>query len=281
MDSLSPSPGQVLGKRKHGSQPIMRVSNQFRSNRGSSSQVFPQNPSGNQVSIDDSNIAYQNSQPMPSRGPRRTSKQNQGSHTFVTNTVDTMKNGQRRTVKRTTSNSTPSEVSSVNSSTAKTSEKRLRLRPSKPVQIASQIYQDVWMGILSFAEPKFVLEARTINKRMKELLEKYSTIWKECRMNHYGADMPPCPTGLIESKYVDLLAGRGCQVSKCSKTETQKVHWLFQGRLCTDCLAEKTIRVCFLSFSVPRFIVLIIYRLMNCQRQDKTHFQPPATRWAP
>ena len=79
---------------------------------------------------------------------------------------------------------------------------------------------------------------------------------KECerssRMNHYGEDMPECPAGLTEIQYVGLLAGRGCQIRKCTKTETQKVHWIFQGRLCSHCLAEKTMRVCSAHLSSTR-----------------------------
>jgi hypothetical protein len=196
--------------------------------------------------MDTSKITCHNSQPTPSQIPARPIKQNPaGDHMFVMNTVDSMKNGQQRTSKRPTTTSTPSEVSSVDSNnTAKTAAKLPRLRPSKPVKNSGQVYEDIWIGILSVAEPKFLLEAKLISKRYRFLLKEYTTIWKDCRTNHYGSDMPDCPTGLAEKEYVELLAGRGCQSRKCSKTETQKVHWIFRGRLCTECLSEKTMRVC-------------------------------------
>ena len=223
----------------------MRVSSQFRNTGGSFSQVFPQKPLTTQFSMETAKVSEHVPQPTPHQTPSRSAKKARlGDHTFVMSTVATMKNGERPTLKRATTQSTFSETSSINSDQpTKSGAKAPRFRPSRPVQISDSIYPDVWIRIFSFCDPKFLLEARTIDKHRCRLLSEYSMIWTESRMNHYGSDMPACPKGLTEKQYVELLAGRGCQNSKCSKEETQKVHWIFQLRLCTECLAEKTMRV--------------------------------------
>ncbi|KAJ9605028.1 hypothetical protein H2200_010417 [Cladophialophora chaetospira] len=248
MDSSQPPAfiGQVLGKRKYGGHATMKVSSQSRNAGGSFSQVFSQKPLTTQFSIETARVSEHVPQPTPRQIPSRSAKKARlGEHTFVTSTVATMKNGERPTLKRaTTTQSTFSETSSINSDQpTKPGAKPPRFRPSRPLQIADSIYPDVWIRIFSFCDPKFLLEARTIDKHRSRLLSEYSMIWMESRINHYGSDMPACPKGLTEKKYVELLAGRGCQNAKCSKGETQKVHWLFQLRLCTDCFAEKTMRV--------------------------------------
>ena len=230
----------------------MRVGNQFRNTGGTFSQTFPQNPSAAQIYIETSNITYHVAQPpLPRNTPPPVKQPPIAEHTFVMNTMTSMKNGQQRAIKRAPANPVPSEASSVNSDhTSRQLAKPPRLRPSKPLQNSGDVYPDIWFGILSFTEPKFLLEARTICKEFYKLLEDHSAIWRSSRMKFYGSDMPECPDGQTETQYVDLLAGRGCQISKCAKTETQKVHWIYRGRLCTDCLAEKTMRVrCY--FATP------------------------------
>jgi hypothetical protein len=248
--SFPPAQKQVLGKRKHGGQPIMRVPNQFRNTGGSVMPVFHQKPS--EISLDSKHVTYHSpnlSSPQPVVEPKK--QVTISDHSFVMNTVDSMKNNPRARRKRGPEPATAMDSADPVPTILPTRQGRKppkppkppRFRPSRPVQISDQVYMDIWVRILSFCEPKFVLEARTINKHFNQLLTEHSAIWRECRLNHYGRDMPGLPTGLTEKQYVELLAGRGCQHSKCSKGETLKVHWTFQVRLCADCLFEKTMRV--------------------------------------
>lgn len=247
MDSSgnSAAGGQILGKRKYGGHAVMRVANQSRNAGGSSSQVFHQKPLTTQFSIETPQVSsYVPPPPSNQNTPRSVKRARLGDHTFVMNTVATMKNGERPTLKRATTQSSFSDTSSINSDQqTKKEAKPTRLRPSRPVRLADKIYPDVWIRILSFCDPKFLLEARTFNKHYCGLLSKYNMIWTDSRLNHYGSDMPACPKGLTEKQYAELLVSRGCQNSKCSKKETQKVHWIFRLRLCTECLAENTLRV--------------------------------------
>lgn len=239
------SDGQTLGKRKYGDQAMMTVAKQSRNTAGSFSQVFSQKPSTMQFSIDTARVSEHVPHPSPIKiASRPVKKARLGEHTFVTSTVASMKSGEKPSLKRGTASNTFSETSSINSDQQPNqATKAPRFRPSRPVGNADSIYADVWIRILSFCDPKFLLEARTIDRHRSRLLAEYSLIWTESRINHYGSDMPDCPQGLSEKQYVELLAGRGCQNSQCSRGETQKVHWHFQLRLCTDCFVEKTMRV--------------------------------------
>ncbi|KIW12394.1 hypothetical protein PV08_09671 [Exophiala spinifera] len=117
------------------------------------------------------------------------------------------------------------------------------LRPSRPLKISDQVNGDVWHLILGYCEPKQLLEAKLISKDFNTRLNKHSTIWRKSRLDHFGKDIPECPTGLTEQQYVYLLVGRGCQNPNCPRDQTVRVAWVFQLRLCADCFKQKTIRV--------------------------------------
>ena len=235
----------VPEKPKYG-QPRFRVATQFRNTGGSSSPIFPIQASATQFSRGASSTGYGAFQSTPpASAPVSKTPARAGPHTFVLNTVDSMKNGHRPILKRSASQAGLSDNSSLESTRSKEKvPKPTRLRPSRPVQNSNQVYSDVWINILSFSEPKLLLEVKTINKHFYHLLQENSAIWRESRLNHYGSGMPACPKGLTEHYYVELLAGRGCQSTSCPTSKTQKVHWMFQVRLCPRCLAEKTMRVC-------------------------------------
>lgn len=278
----APANGQVLGKRKYG-QPSMRVATQFRNTGGSSSQVFHQRPSATEFSIANSTAMSRPTQPHPdppATNSNSTKKAAVNDHSFVLNTVDSMKTGQRHPAKRGAVQYLFSDNSSVDSNhTTKDPPKIPRFRPSRPLQNSDQVYADVWINILSFAEPKFLLEARTINRHFYRLLQENTAIWRDSRINHYGPDMPSCPKGLSEKQFVELLAGRGCQNSKCSMDKTHKVHWMYQVRLCPNCLVQKTMRVDDLSphrqysisgtdYEISRGIGLELWELLPLARLD-------------
>ncbi|ETI29025.1 hypothetical protein G647_01478 [Cladophialophora carrionii CBS 160.54] len=241
----------ALRKRRYRGETVMRVQSQFRNTGGSSSQVFNPKPLSAPItapfSFETSKFSLRGPFQTPEQvAPRPTKRARVAPVTFLNATVDCTKDGRRITFKSDTTESISAESPSENTTLpAKTVEKgfRTRLGPSHPVKLSSKIYADVWIRILSFCEPKFLLEAKTIDKFRYGLLSEHSVIWKESRLNYYGPDMPDCPKNLTEQQYVELMAGRGCQNSRCAKGDTHKVHWNFRVRLCSGCLAQKIMRV--------------------------------------
>lgn len=257
MDLSAPSSnrnGSSKRKERHGF--LMRVDRQFRNTEGSSYQVSlpPSNtvfrpprvlladlpPSGSN--------ALGSLSPSGSRGPA-TAFPNNGL-TFVINTVGSMKSGQRAGIKR-AAEQLPLPLDENNPVAKRPRPRSIGIaltnrklfRPSRPLQNSDQVDFDIWATVLSYCEPKFLLEARTINSTFYRLLSDRSTIWKDSRINHYGDEMPDLPISLTEQKYIDLLSGRGCQNSICHKEHTARVYWMFQVRLCADCFKQKTMRV--------------------------------------
>ncbi|RMZ78201.1 hypothetical protein DV738_g4045, partial [Chaetothyriales sp. CBS 135597] len=112
----------------------------------------------------------------------------------------------------------------------------------RPLRNSDEIHSDIWKGILPYCEPRFLLEAKVINRLMYVILSDMSSIWRRSRQAHIP-EAPPCPSSLTEQQYVHLLVGRGCQIPQCSKRKVTAVAWPFLGRLCLDCLREKTINV--------------------------------------
>ena len=111
-----------------------------------------------------------------------------------------------------------------------------------PVQNADDVHRDIWRQIFNFCDPKFLLEARSIDSVRHDILSHHQAIWRNSRLRHLGDDCPPCPTSLSEQQYVNLLIGRGCQIRTCYNRNTSTVSWTFLGRLCMDCLLQRTIR---------------------------------------
>ena len=125
-------------------------------------------------------------------------------------------------------------------------DRKYTFRPSKPLKNSDLVSSDIWQIILGYCEPRFLIEAKTINSSFYRLLYDRAGIWRKSRQNYYGPDMPDCPAGLTEQQYVDLLAGRGCQNKTCHKDNTARVYWPFQVRLCAECFKQKTMRVCYM-----------------------------------
>ena len=116
-----------------------------------------------------------------------------------------------------------------------------------PIQNADDVHKDVWRQIFNFCDPKFLLEAKSIDSARHSILTHHQAIWRNSRLRHLGDDCPPCPTSLSEQQYVNLLIGRGCQIQTCSQRKTFTVAWTFLGRLCMDCLLQRTTKADALS----------------------------------
>jgi hypothetical protein len=119
---------------------------------------------------------------------------------------------------------------------------RIELRTNKPLKNSEDIHMDVWRIILTYTPLKFLLDAKTINHRFYRLLTEESTVWCASRINQYSEDMPGPPGQMTEQRYAQLLEGRGCQSTGCSKRSTGKVYWAFCLRLCKDCLEKRTMK---------------------------------------
>lgn len=127
-----------------------------------------------------------------------------------------------------------------------------RLRKNKPVEAA--IHMDIWGLILPYCPLGFLFTAMKIDTRFQQSL-KYESLWKDCRIQNYGADMPDPLPGMKEWDYAKLIEGLGCM--GCDNKKTRKTYWAFQKRWCTKCLEKSTILVrCVIIHS--RGIVLML-----------------------
>jgi len=172
-------------------------------------------------------------------------------HSFVVNTIDSMKNGGEWP---TVSLDSPNLYTPVLDDGSLDGKRRklmsepqiLRkhaLRSTRPLKISDKVNSDIWQIILGYCAPKLLLDAKTINKEFRQLLSDRTAIWRASRQNFFGHDMPECPIGMTEQAYADLLVGRGCQNQSCPKEHTAGVYWTFQVRLCAECFRQKTMRV--------------------------------------
>ena len=134
------------------------------------------------------------------------------------------------------------------------------LRMNRPIQ--ADIHEDIWARIFTYCRPRTLVMLRTVNKRFNDLLNRYPHIWRQSRMEAFGADCPPVPTnffpadrlsqpdGLSESdwearqtcfqemQYSELIDGFGCHGTGCGEN-SRKVYWLFQRRFCEKCLMKR------------------------------------------
>lgn len=117
-----------------------------------------------------------------------------------------------------------------------------RLRKNKPV--AADVHMDIWELILPYCPLRFLFTARNVNKHFQERLA-YSSLWKKCRIQNYGTDMPDPLPGMMEWDYANLVEGLGCM--SCQNKRTRKTYWAFQKRWCAKCLVKNTILVCIRS----------------------------------
>lgn len=111
----------------------------------------------------------------------------------------------------------------------------------RPLKKSDEVHKDAWTHILSFCPPRFLLQAKTVNTLFHDILSQ-QTIWKESRMHHLRPKPPPCPDGIGEQQYTDLLVGRGCQRASCRRENTVSICWALLVRLCPECLQSLTTR---------------------------------------
>lgn len=257
MDDSDPASNRRgLLKRKYNHGPVMRVEKQFRNTEGSSYQVlFGQTTTRTQHAQhhDASNCPPSSSVHKPGPSARVNNR-----HVFVVHTSSSMSKGE--SPKSARSSDHPPMPSNEKLPAGKRPrlngvlqpDRKYILRPTRPVKNSDQVDFDIWAQILGYCDPKLLAVAKTINSSFYRLLSDRSTIWRDSRLNYYGLDMPDCPRGLTEQRYVDLLTGRGCQNRLCPKEHTTRVYWTFQVRLCAECFKQKTMRVrcpCIAPFS--------------------------------
>lgn len=123
----------------------------------------------------------------------------------------------------------------------------------RPLKNAEDVHKDIWTNILSCCPPRFLLQAKTVNSLFYGILSQQS-LWRHTRNQHLSADLPPCPEGINEQQYTDLLVGKGCQSASCRRENTVATNWALLVRLCPDCLMSKTIRNQDLPVSRVHFI---------------------------
>lgn len=252
---------------KYGIGPLMRVEKQVRNLEGSSYQVIPtDSPAPRKITFHIDKLSFK---VPPSPLGNASASRSQGftplppitNYSFVVNTIDSMKNGERPTLSDEPLNNsdpglddTSSHAKSRDLLTEPQVPRARAFRSSRPLKISDKVNSDIWQTILGYCEPKLLLEAKTINKEFRQLLSDRTAIWRTSRQNFFGHDMPECPIGMTEQSYADLLVGRGCQNRNCPKEHTAGVYWTFQVRLCAECFKQKTMRV-----SHRTFLLLIIY----------------------
>lgn len=129
-----------------------------------------------------------------------------------------------------------------------------RLRKNKPV--VADVHMDIWELILPYCPLRFLFTARNINKIFRERLG-YASLWKKCRIQNYGTDMPEPLMGMKEWDYADLVEGLGCM--GCQNKRTRKTYWAFQKRWCAKCLEKNTVSVCTQSCSYTTVERLLTY----------------------
>lgn len=125
--------------------------------------------------------------------------------------------------------------------------KRAKVGPTrlrKGNDVKTSVPMDVWAVIFEYSEPKVLFQMRRVSRAFADLLS-YESVWKKCRIHHYGSRLPPPPAGLKEHQYLDLLEGQGCMA--CDNKATRKTYWAYLARWCEKCFTNKTLKVTPLS----------------------------------
>lgn len=117
-----------------------------------------------------------------------------------------------------------------------------RPKAEKRESAGSQLPDDVWMRILEYSPPRFLMKARLVSKGLKELVDKFDSIFINCRKENFGHNMPPPPEGLNDRQYSDLLDGKGCQNPGCNDKLSARTHWSWSKRWCMPCWKSKIVR---------------------------------------
>lgn len=95
------------------------------------------------------------------------------------------------------------------------------------------------MRILEFTPPAFLGKARLICSDIKTLVDAKQSIYKNCRLENYGFEMPAPPPGMNEVSYNNLLGGKGCMESGCNDKNASRTHWPWFKRWCIPCWKSK------------------------------------------
>lgn len=99
---------------------------------------------------------------------------------------------------------------------------------------------DVWLRILEFTPPSFLAKSRLINREIRDAVDEFTSIYKNCRHESFGFDMPPPPFNLTERQYSNLLSGsKGCLEPDCPDTKAARTHWSWGKRWCQKCWRSK------------------------------------------
>jgi hypothetical protein len=102
-------------------------------------------------------------------------------------------------------------------------------------QAKVRLGDDIWMRIFEFSPPSFLKKARLVCKPWKDMVDKFDSLFVNCRKENYGMDMPPPPPGMTERQYSDLLGGKGCQEPGCDNKKATRTYWSWSRRWCSDC----------------------------------------------
>jgi hypothetical protein len=107
------------------------------------------------------------------------------------------------------------------------------------VKAKYQLDHVIWMRILEFTPVQFLGKARLICKDFRAMVDKFSSIYVNCRKENYGRNMPPPPLGLTERQYSNLLGGKGCLEPDCDDKKASRTHWSWAKRWCVKCWKSK------------------------------------------
>jgi hypothetical protein len=103
-----------------------------------------------------------------------------------------------------------------------------------------QLTQDIWMRILEFTPPAFLAKTRLVSKIFKTYVDNFSSIYKNCRKENFGYNMPDAPLGYSERQYNNLLCGsKGCLEPDCPDKLASRTHWSWGKRWCQSCWKSK------------------------------------------
>ncbi|CZS89788.1 uncharacterized protein RAG0_01051 [Rhynchosporium agropyri] len=99
---------------------------------------------------------------------------------------------------------------------------------------------NIIMRIFEFSPPGFLKKARFVNKEWRGLVDGFTSLRVNQRLENYGADLPPASVlGLTEKQYTDLLGGKGCLEPGCNDELSSRTHWSWAKRWCSSCWSKK------------------------------------------
>jgi hypothetical protein len=95
------------------------------------------------------------------------------------------------------------------------------------------------MRILEFTPPSFLFKARLINRKFRDIIDSFDSLFLNCCFENFGADMPLAPQGISPKQYMNLLQGKGCLDPGCKDKLTSKTSWSWAKRWCASCWKGK------------------------------------------